>query len=137
MLSSGDLPLLHPSHCASLVGPSNVPEGGHGEGEGSAVDKFRVSGTQETVEGAGANEVSGVLSEASCCRCGAPLIKKKRPTLFSRPPSVISEYHAVRCDRRTGVFICISAFVCHTCKFYTKVETKFHIPKKLCISYTT
>ena len=46
-------------------------------GEGSAVDKFRVSGTQETVEGAGANEVSGVLSEASCCRCGAPLIKKQ------------------------------------------------------------
>ena len=58
---------------------------GHGEGEGAAGDKFRVSGTQETVEGAGANEVSGVLSEASCCRCGAPLIKKKRPTLFSRP----------------------------------------------------
>ncbi|MCQ2179962.1 MAG: hypothetical protein MJY91_07675 [Bacteroidales bacterium] len=28
---------------------------GHGEGEGSAGDKFRVSGTQETVEGAGAN----------------------------------------------------------------------------------
>ena len=50
--------------------------------EGSAGDKFRVSGTQETVEGAGANEVSGVLSEASCCRCGAPLIKKKRPILF-------------------------------------------------------
>ena len=49
---------------------------GHGEGEGSAGDKFRVSGTQETVEGAGANEVSGVLSEASCCRCGAPLINK-------------------------------------------------------------
>ena len=48
----------------------------HVEGEGSAGDKFRVSGTQETVEGAGANEVSGVLSEASCCRCGAPLIKK-------------------------------------------------------------
>ena len=45
---------------------------GHGEGEGSAGDKFRVSGTQETVEGAGANEVSGVLSEAS--RCGAPII---------------------------------------------------------------
>ena len=34
---------------------------GHGQGEGSAGDKFRVSGTQETVEGAGANEVSGVL----------------------------------------------------------------------------
>ena len=34
------------------------------EGEESAGDKFRVSGTQETVEGAGANEVSGVLSEA-------------------------------------------------------------------------
>ena len=30
MFSSGDLPLLHPIHCASLVGPSNVPEGGHG-----------------------------------------------------------------------------------------------------------
>ena len=28
---------------------------GHGQGEGSAGDKFRVSGTQETVEGAGAN----------------------------------------------------------------------------------
>ena len=59
---------------------------GNGEGEGSAVDKFRVSGTQETVEGAGANEVSGVLSETSCCRCGAPLIKKKRPTLFDMNP---------------------------------------------------
>ena len=55
---------------------------GHGEGEGSAVDKFRVSGTQETVEGAGANEVSGVLSEASCCRCGAPLIKKEEADPF-------------------------------------------------------
>ena len=39
---------------------------GHGRGKGSAGDKFRVSGTQETVEGAGANEVSGVLSEVSC-----------------------------------------------------------------------
>ena len=48
------------------------------EGEEPAGDKFRVSGTQETVEGAGANEVSGVLSEASCCRCGAPLIKNHR-----------------------------------------------------------
>ena len=47
----------------------------HGRGKGSAGDKFRVIGMQETVEGAGANEVNGVLSEASCCRCGAPLIK--------------------------------------------------------------
>ena len=39
-------------------------------GEGSARDKFRVSGTKEMVEGAGANKVSEVLSEASCCRCG-------------------------------------------------------------------
>ncbi len=39
---------------------------GQGQGEGSAGDKFRVSGTQETGEGAGAHEVSGVLSEASC-----------------------------------------------------------------------
>ena len=78
---------------------------GHGEGEGSAVDKFRVSGTQETVEGAGANEVSGVLSEASCCRCGAPLIKKKRPTLFSRPLRGVSVWKFRR-------FVCIfSQFV--------------------------
>ena len=48
---------------------------GHGGGEGSAVDKLRVIGTQEAVGGAGANVVGGVLSEASCCRCGAPLIK--------------------------------------------------------------
>lgn len=48
---------------------------GHGRGKGSAGDKFRVIGMQETVEGAGANEVNGVLSEAGCCRCGAPLIK--------------------------------------------------------------
>ena len=45
---------------------------GQGQGKGPAGDKFRVSGTQETVEGAGANEVSGVLEEASYCRCEAP-----------------------------------------------------------------
>ena len=39
-------------------------------GEGSAGDRFRVGGTQEMAEGAGANKVSGVLSEARCCRCG-------------------------------------------------------------------
>ena len=39
-------------------------------GEGSARDKFRVSGTKEMVEGAGANKVSEVLSEAGCGRCG-------------------------------------------------------------------
>ena len=55
---------------------------GQGQGEGSAGDKFRVSGTQETVEGAGANEMSGVLSEASCCRCGAPRIKKREADPF-------------------------------------------------------
>ncbi|MBQ0024587.1 MAG: hypothetical protein KBT00_02530 [Bacteroidales bacterium] len=60
---------------------------GQGQGEGSAGDKFRFSGTQETVEGAGANKVSGVLSGASCCRCGAPRIKKEKPTIFGRPPS--------------------------------------------------
>ena len=80
---------------------------GHGEGEGSAVDKFRVSGTQETVEGAGANEVSGVLSEASCCRCGAPLIKKKRQTkrsaffVFPQPPSRAIEIFALAVQLRT------------------------------------
>ena len=33
-----------------------------GQGEGSARDKFRVSGTKEMVEGAGANKVSEVRS---------------------------------------------------------------------------
>ena len=47
-------------------------------GEGSARDKFRVSGTQEMVEGAGANKVSEVLSEASCCRCGTSNFTKER-----------------------------------------------------------
>ena len=51
-------------------------------GGGSAGDKFRDSGTRETVEGAGANEESGVLSEASCCRCGAPRIKKREADPF-------------------------------------------------------
>ena len=55
---------------------------GHGEGAWSVGEKFRVSGTPETVEGAGANEVNGVLSEASCCRCGAPLIKKEEADPF-------------------------------------------------------
>ena len=50
----------------------------HGKREGSAGDKFRVSGTQETVEGSGANYivVSGVLSEAGYCHCETPLTKK-------------------------------------------------------------
>ena len=51
-------------------GPFPVPSAVEGAGEGSAGDKFRVSGTKEMVEGAGANKVSEVLSEASCCRCG-------------------------------------------------------------------
>ena len=38
------------------------------------------NGTQETGEGAGANEVNGVLSEAS--RCGAPIIKKEEADAF-------------------------------------------------------
>ena len=36
-----------------------------------AGDKFRDSGTRETVGGAGANEVSAVLEEASYCRSEA------------------------------------------------------------------
>ena len=61
--------------CGSSLPLRGVATPGLGEGKGSAGDKFRVIGMQETVEGAGANEVNGVLSEASCCRCGAPLIK--------------------------------------------------------------
>ena len=37
-----------------------------GSGRGPAGDKFRDSGTQETVGGSGANKVSGVLSGADC-----------------------------------------------------------------------
>ena len=54
-----------------------------GQGEWSARDKFRVSGTKEMVEGAGANKVSGVLSEASCCRCETSNFTKKEADLFS------------------------------------------------------
>ena len=36
-----------------------------GSGMGPAGDKFRVSGTQETVGGAGASKASGVLEEAN------------------------------------------------------------------------
>ena len=42
--------------------------------------KFRASGTQETMEGSGANEVSGVFSEAS--RCKAPLILNEEADPF-------------------------------------------------------
>ena len=44
------------------------PSAFEGAGEGPAGDKFRVNGTQEMAEGAGANKESGVLSEANCCR---------------------------------------------------------------------
>ena len=54
-----------------------------GQGEWSARDKFRVSGTKEMVEGAGANKVSEVLSEASCCRCETSNFTKKEADLFS------------------------------------------------------
>ena len=58
---------------------------GQGQGEGFARDKFRVSGTKEMVEGAGANKVSEVLSEASCYRCGTSNFTKERGRHFSRP----------------------------------------------------
>ena len=48
-----------------------------GRGEGSAGDKFRVSGTQETVEGAGANEVSGVLRNPYHPPCVTIYIEKR------------------------------------------------------------
>ena len=40
-------------------GPFLVPSAVEGAGEGAAGDKFRVSGTKEMVEGAGANKESG------------------------------------------------------------------------------
>ena len=66
-------------------GPFPVPSAVEGAGEGSAGDKFRVSGTKEMVEGAGANKESEVLSEASCCRCGTSNFTKERPTSFLYP----------------------------------------------------
>ena len=44
---------------ASGRGPSLVPSVVEGAREGAAGDKFRVSGTKEMVEGAGANKESG------------------------------------------------------------------------------
>ena len=47
--------------CGMLLPLRGVATPGHGKGEGSAGDKFRVSGTQETVEGAEVSEANGVL----------------------------------------------------------------------------
>ena len=49
----------------------DVSTPGHGQGVGPARYKFRVSGTQDIVGGAGANEVSGVPPEAAACQFGA------------------------------------------------------------------
>ena len=49
----------HGTHIRYRRGPSPVPSAVEGAGEGSAGDKFRVSGTKEMVEGAGANKESG------------------------------------------------------------------------------
>ena len=55
-----------------------------GAGEGSAGDKFRVSGTKEMAEGAGANKESGarVRSKLHPLR-NFELHKRKRPTFSS------------------------------------------------------
>ena len=63
--------------CGQQLPLRGVSPPGHGQGEGSAGDKFRVSGTQETVEGAGASVASGVLEGTDCCRCCALRIKKE------------------------------------------------------------
>ena len=60
----------HGTHIRYRRGPFPVPSAVEGAGEGSAGDKFRVSGTKKMVEETGANKESGALSEASCCRCG-------------------------------------------------------------------
>ena len=44
------------------AGPFLVPSAVEGAGEGAAGGKFRVSGTKEMVEGAGANKESGGCS---------------------------------------------------------------------------
>ncbi|MBQ1751730.1 MAG: hypothetical protein IIZ90_06880, partial [Bacteroidales bacterium] len=56
-----------------------------GRGRGPSTASYRAAMTKMTMGGAEANAVSGVLSEATCRRCGAWRTKKKRPTLFSRP----------------------------------------------------
>ena len=53
-----------------------------GRGRGLSAASYRAAMTQMTMGGAGANAVSGVLSEASCRRCGAWRTKKRgRPFL--------------------------------------------------------
>ena len=59
-------------------------------GEGFAGDKFRVSGTKEVVERAGANKVSEVLSEANCYRCGTSNFTKKSAFCSCRKPFLVS-----------------------------------------------
>ena len=82
------------------------------------------------------------LSSSNCILIHIEETSRERPSALERlysplyqknlqVPSVISEYHAVRGDSRTWIIVCVSAFVCHTCKFYTKKETKFYISKKL------
>ena len=64
------------SCCVQLSGSTS-----HGQGEGSAGGKFRVSGTQETVEGAGANKVSGVPTKVGCLAARSRLYTKKEDDL--------------------------------------------------------
>ena len=62
-------------------GPFLVPSVVEGAGEGSAGDKFRVSGTKEMVEGAGANKESGVRVRGNLLPVrNFELHKRKRPT---------------------------------------------------------
>ena len=65
----GDLKSLdrlrgHPLFMSARIraGPFLVPSAVEGAREGAAGDKFRVSGTKEMVEGAGANKESGGCS---------------------------------------------------------------------------
>ena len=75
----------HLSGCAAMrsaVASERPVHPRTGAGGGAHWIQVLRSRTKETMGGAGANEESGVLSEASCCRCGAPRIKKKRGQPF-------------------------------------------------------
>ena len=66
--------------------PADVSTPGHGQGEGPARYEFRGSGTKEIVGGAGANEVSVVLSGTT------PATKNKRlfVKLYKKRPACLT-----------------------------------------------
>ena len=68
----------HGTHIRYRRRPSPVPSAVEGAGEGSAGDKFRVSGTKGMVEVAGANKESGAVSRTEDASGGQVLLLARR-----------------------------------------------------------